>query len=193
MSNKTKKHYSHRSQGISESTSRITEYAKGGGRIDTKKREREYDFVDDELDRPKRKRCSPIRLENEYVVTPNTTTESAPSGEPLNGDGMWTKQTIIEALSKLEGTCLTKQFIVNMLQIGKTPCSSDSGVYKMYNKWKASGSAPKDNGRPSALELHALDNKFMRKLIANLMIEDERSFNECCMNVSKAKHVVPQS
>jgi len=64
------------------------------GRIATKKRDGEYDFVGEELDKRKRKRCSPIRLENEYVVTPNKTTEFLPSAEPPNGDGITTIRNV---------------------------------------------------------------------------------------------------
>mmetsp|Transcript_5353 Transcript_5353/g.12155 ORF Transcript_5353/g.12155 Transcript_5353/m.12155 type:complete len:487 (+) Transcript_5353:597-2057(+) len=178
----TKKYYSHQSNSISESSFRITEYVKCRGGLDTKKREREQVFDNNELDRRKRSRKAPIRLETETIVTPNKS-KIAPSGEPPNGEGMWTKRTIIEAMSKLEGSGLTKQFIVNMLKVGKTTYSSDSGLYVMYNKWKKNGFVRNGAGRPCALGLDKVDAKIATKF-------RDRSGNSSAFQLSDMKNII---
>ena len=167
MKGNSKNYYSFRSQCISESSFRITEYVKHAWMAVSTKREREQVLDDYELNGQKRSRKEPVRLEMLGATTyPNISTETAPSGEPPNGNSMWMNKTIIETMSKSEGTKLTKQFIVDMLKVGKTTYSFDGGVYKIYNKWKKSGVAPRGKGHPNSVDTDVVASS-TQKLLNN--------------------------
>ena len=79
------------------------------------------------------------RSDRPAAVTPEKEEElidKLVKGQPLNGDRTWSKEAIIGALIKLEGTGKSRQFIKNAIASGKTEIKSINGMYKMYNRWK---------------------------------------------------------
>jgi hypothetical protein len=78
-------------------------------------------------------------------------------GKPPYPDKKWTKQTLIKALTKLEGTQKIKAFAIKVVEVGKTDYKEHSGILKMYNNWKKTGSTPK-RGRPKLLDLNTAES-----------------------------------
>ena len=64
------------------------------------------------------------------------------TGEPPNSDRNWTKHTLINALTQLEGTRLANAFIGKVLEKGKSKYAHASSIYKLYGKWKTKKVVP---------------------------------------------------
>jgi len=70
------------------------------------------------------------------------------TGAPPNGD-WWTKESLCQAMSELEGTGNTKSFIDAVLGTGKCDYKSHTSLYRMYGSYKRQGGiVPKGPGRP---------------------------------------------
>ena len=76
------------------------------------------------------------------------------SGQSPFCDKRWMKETLINALIKLENMGKKKAFIRNDLEARKTTYGDASGIYRMYNKWKQN-KVLLGRGRPSALTIDA--------------------------------------
>lgn len=77
------------------------------------------------------------RSDRATTVTPergDTVIDKLVQGEPPNGDRRWSKETLIAALDKLEGTKRTKEFILNVIDGGKSEYTSEGGIYKLHRK-----------------------------------------------------------
>ena len=75
------------------------------------------------------------------------------TGQPTFPDTTWTKETLINAMIKLEGTGMKKAFINQVLAVGKTQYATDSSIYRMYNRYKETKSIPSGRGRPVAMSI----------------------------------------
>ncbi|KAL7527896.1 hypothetical protein ACHAWF_002355 [Thalassiosira exigua] len=71
------------------------------------------------------------------------------TGLPPGGYTMWNRETLICAMKELEGTRRTKEFLNKVLEVGMTEYKAKSSIYRLYNKWKATGGViPGKRGRP---------------------------------------------
>mmetsp|Transcript_1497 Transcript_1497/g.2751 ORF Transcript_1497/g.2751 Transcript_1497/m.2751 type:complete len:205 (-) Transcript_1497:299-913(-) len=82
-------------------------------------------------------------------ITPEKSSEKQLfTGAPPNGD-WWTKESLCQAMSELEGTRNTKSFIDAVLGTGKCDYKSHTSFYRMYGSYKSQGGiVPKGRGRP---------------------------------------------
>ena len=66
---------------------------------------------------------------------------------------VWTKTQLIDALVVLAPKKKVGEFVTKVIQLGNTEYKHRSGIYKMFDKWKASGLPPPSRGRPMSMEL----------------------------------------
>ena len=74
------------------------------------------------------------------------------SGQPPFPEKRWMKETLIHALIKLENTGKKKVLMINVLKVGKTTYSDNSGIYRMYSNRKQN-KVVLGRGRPSDLTI----------------------------------------
>ena len=70
----------------------------------------------------------------------------------------WTKEALIEALDKLEGTRKASKFISKVITVDSCPYESPSGIYTMYQQFKKNATL-RNRGRPNIMLVdEAADN-----------------------------------
>jgi len=79
-------------------------------------------------------------------------------GQPPFPDKLWTKEALVEAMQKTEGTGHTFAFIKKVLDVGKTHYKTHGAMYRMYKRYKANNTIPSGPGRPFSIGVAELEN-----------------------------------
>lgn len=98
------------------------------------------------------------RSSERTVVSPDKPNDEvakilALKGQPQFPDTKWTKESLINALIKLEGSRKSNAFISAVVDVGKTDYKDPSSIYRMYNQYKKNLVVPGGRGRKSLMNL----------------------------------------
>ena len=112
-----------------------------------------------EVEVPFQSAKKPRRSERAATITPEKERQDAAiaqlkKGIPPNGDKVWTKESLIVAMCKLDNAGEKKdEFVANVIKGRNPPIKTAGGIYKMYRKWKETKVALRDKGRPETMKV----------------------------------------